>query len=93
MTNQATNYFVQEGFDLEALRYIRIDLLQKRHVFQKERDFFDNQAQMFARMAEEAKSNLGAVNHEFKLVEEAIYDLKMDRVQKRLEELQEKRVS
>jgi hypothetical protein len=93
MTNQSTNYFVQEGFNLESLRYIRLDLLQKRHIFQKERDFFDNQAQMFARMAEEAKSNLGAVNHEFKLVEEAIYDLKMDRVQKRLENLLENPVS
>lgn len=93
MTNQSTNYFVQEGFNLESLRYVRLDLLQKRHIFQKERDFFDNQAQMFARMAEEAKSNLGTVNHEFKLVEEAIYDLKMDRVQKRLENLLEKQVS
>ena len=92
MTNQSTNYFVQQCFDLEALRYIRLDLLQKRHLFQKEHGFYDNQAQMFARMAEEAKSNLGAVNHEFKLIEEAIYDLKMDRVRKQLEELQEKQV-
>lgn len=93
MTNQSTNYFVQEGFSLKSLRYIRLDLLQKRHVFEKDHGVFDNQAQMFARMAEEAKSNLGAVNHEFKLIEEAIYDLKMDRVRKQLEELQEKQVS
>jgi hypothetical protein len=94
MTNQATNnYFLADDYSLDALRYIRLDLLQKRHLFQKEHGFFDNQAQMFARMADEAKSNLGAVNLEFKLVEEAIYDLKMDQVQKRLEELQEKKVS
>lgn len=84
MTNQATdNYFQQQDFNLEALRYVRIDLMQKRHVFQKERDFFDNQAQMFARMAEEAKSNLGAVNTEFKLVEEAIHDIKLKRLQEK----------
>ena len=84
MTNQATdNYFLTEGFSLESLRYVRLDLLQKRHLFQKEHGFFDNQAQMFARMAEEAKSNLGAVNTEFKLVEEAIHDLKLKRLQEK----------
>lgn len=76
MTNQATdNYFLQQGFNLEALRYVRLDLLQKRIIFDREYDFCDNQAQMFARMADEAKSNLGAVNHELKIVEEALLEL------------------
>ena len=84
MTNQATdNYFLTENFSLDALRYVRLDLGSKRHLFEKEWDFYDNQARMFSRMAEEAKSNIGAVNHEYKLVDEAIHEIRLQEKQVR----------
>ena len=82
MTNQATdqtteNYFRNNDFSLESLRYIRTDLFTRRSDFKREYDFYDNQAKMFARMADHAKSGIESCNTEFKLVEEAIFELRL----------------
>ena len=82
MTNQATdqateNYFIENDFSEESLRYIRVDLITRRLSFQREHGFYDNQAQMFARLAEQAKSGIESCNTEFKLVEEALHEVRL----------------
>jgi hypothetical protein len=82
MTNQSTdqateNYFIENDFSEESLKYIRSDLFSRRMSFQREYGFYDNQAQMFARLAEQAKSGIESCNTEFKLVEEALHELRI----------------
>ena len=82
MTNQATeqettNYFIENNFSEESLIYIRSDLFTRRMSYQREHGFYDNQAQMFARMADHAKSGIESCNTEFKLVESALHELRL----------------
>jgi hypothetical protein len=80
MTNQdETNYFLKEDYSEEALRYIRIDLFARRMSYQREEGFYDNQAQMFARLAEQARGSIEACNREFKLVEEALHEIRLQK--------------
>ena len=82
MTNQATdqtteNYFIENDFSEKSLKYIRSDLFTRRMSYQREHGFYDNQAQMFARMADHAKSGIESCNTEFKLVEEALFEIRL----------------
>jgi len=77
MTNQDTNYFLENDFSEEALKYVRTDLFTRRMSYQREHGFYENQAQMFARLAEQAKGSIEACNTEFKLVELALFELRL----------------
>ena len=82
MTNQATdqtteNYFIENDFSEESLKYIRSDLFTRRMSYQREYGFYDNQAQMFARLAADAERNIESCNTEFKLVESALHELRL----------------
>lgn len=82
MTNQATdqtteNYFIENDFSEESLKYIRSDLFTRRMSYQREHGFYDNQAQMFARLAADAERNVESCNTEFKLVESALFELRL----------------
>jgi hypothetical protein len=80
MTNEETeNYFIENDFSEEALVYLRGDLLNRKMEYQREHGFYDNQAQMFARMAEQAKGNAAAVMSEFKLVNEALHEIRLQK--------------
>jgi hypothetical protein len=82
MTNQSTdNYFLDNGFNEEAINYIKFDLVNRQSNFQKDYDFYDNQARMFARMSEEAKSNLAAVNYELGLAKAALAEVRLKKKQ------------
>jgi len=77
MTNQDTNYFLENDFSEEALKYIRSDLFTRRMSYQREYGFLDNQAQMFARLAADAERSVESTIHEFKLVEEALHEIRL----------------
>jgi hypothetical protein len=79
MTNQDTNYFLENDISEEALKYIKSDLFTRRMSYQREYGFYDNQAQMFARLAEQAKGSIEVCNTEFKLVEEALHELRLQK--------------
>jgi len=73
------NYFIENDFSEEALVYLRGDLFNRKMNFQREHGFYDNQAQMFARMAEQAKSCAESAFAEFKLVQEALHELRLQK--------------
>ena len=82
MTNQdteqeTTNYFIENDFSEESLKYIRSDLFTRRMSYQREHGFYDNQAQMFARFASEAERRIELCNTEFKLVESALFEIRL----------------
>jgi hypothetical protein len=84
MTNQPTdNYFLSSSFNEESLSYVRLDLFTRRMQYNKEYDFFRNQAEMFARFAESTKGAIEACNTEFVLVEAALAEVRKNKVSRK----------
>lgn len=75
-----TNYFLEINFSEEALSYVRLDLFSRRMQLKKDYDLFDNQAQMFARLAVSTKEAIEACNTEFALVEAALAEVRKNKV-------------
>jgi hypothetical protein len=84
MTNQPTdNYFLSSPFSKESLSYVRLDLFTRRMQLKKDYDLFDNQAQMFARLAVYTKEAIEACNTESALVEAALTEVRKNKVSRK----------
>jgi hypothetical protein len=75
-----TSYFLESDFSEESLNYIRLDLFTRKMQYKREYDFLDNQAQMFARLAEAAKGHLEACNNEYAGAEKALAEVRKNKV-------------
>lgn len=70
VSTETINYF-DENFQKEGLNYVKFDLIRQIETAKSDYDFYDNQANQFARMAQAQKDKIEGLRYELAAVNAA----------------------